>query len=242
MWGMDAQVSSEVVWRLVCGITQRTSLRMHTCNTVFRFLHCKIQQACSLTVHSVAHYLAYKYLPALTVLWFIFLSPPAPPAFCPRTHNLVAPFLPQVFIPLTSLLPFTTSASLHTHAHPASAFSVLAHPDTSPVAPLGFRLISLWVEEDKSSLAPWQRSTVAISQPSWTRALLEVLIQRSVSSPSTKPSPRSAVLLHLIISFVVLHALSFALGHLLNAVIVSSNACQRRWGDVFALSLHRAVG
>lgn len=68
-----------------------------------------------------------------------FLSPPTPPVLCPRTCNLTAPFLPKVFIPLTSHLPFT--AHLCTLAHPVSAFPVFTNPDTTPSTLPGFRLL-----------------------------------------------------------------------------------------------------
>lgn len=115
--------------------------------------------------HSLTHSitLEYKYQPTVTdrsdLLWFIFLSPPALPVLCPRTYNLMASFLPEVFIPLTSHLPFTVPL-YSPLPNRASAFSILTNPDTTPNALPGCRLI-VWAEQHK---VPQQRSPVAIGQ------------------------------------------------------------------------------
>lgn len=56
--------------------------------------------------------------PKGNLLWLVFPAPLHPFVLCSRTYNLMAPFLPKVFIPLTSHLSFTAPhySTLPTHS------------------------------------------------------------------------------------------------------------------------------
>ncbi len=153
------------------------------------------------------------------LLRFDFLSPPAPPVLCPRTFNRVAPFLPKVFIPLTSHLHFT--APLYTLAHPLSILPVLTNPDITPSTLPGFRIISQWVEEHE---VPQQRSPVAIGQACWARGSAG-----GADSAISFTASCAAPLDHIICAKLVLQAVlvSHLLhGHMLNTIIVTLSGCQ----------------
>lgn len=106
----------------------------------------------NINTHSLTHSITLEYKCRCTVTdrgdlpWFVFLPPPARPVLSLRISNLMASFLPKVFIPMTSHLPFTTSLCI---PYPYQPWYNPPLPSTLP----GF--MPLWVDEGAWRCPSW---------------------------------------------------------------------------------------